>query len=130
MSLHDDESEIEASRAPLMEHLVELRRRLIICAFALAVGFVICFMFSQPLYELLLRPFTLANALLAEQKLHGKHGPFDLVLTVTGFHHVGAATHALRLQYTAPNIDSFILVKNHSSGAVYCSLRAWVAAPT
>ncbi|HQN50543.1 MAG TPA: hypothetical protein PK913_05720, partial [Phenylobacterium sp.] len=26
-----DEDEIEASRAPLLEHLVELRQRLIIC---------------------------------------------------------------------------------------------------
>ena len=36
----DDEAEIEeASRAPLMEHLIELRNQLIVCAAALAIGF-------------------------------------------------------------------------------------------
>ena len=127
MSLHNDEAEIEASRAPLMEHLVELRQRLIICACALAVGFVICFIFSQQLYELLLRPFTLADALLAEQKLHGQHGPFDLVLTVTGFHRVHAAAHALRLQYTAPLEWFFTKMKLAMFGAVAITfpILAW-----
>ena len=127
MSLHSDEAEIEASRAPLMEHLVELRQRLIICACALAVGFVICFIYSQQLYELLLRPFTLADALLAEQKLHGKHGPFDLVLTVTGFHQVKAAAHALRLQYTAPLEWFFTKMKLAMFGAVAITfpILAW-----
>ena len=41
MSWQDDDSEIEASRAPLMDHLVELRRRLIVCASALIVGFIV-----------------------------------------------------------------------------------------
>ncbi len=30
-----------------MEHLVELRRRLIVCAAALAVGFGVCFYFAH-----------------------------------------------------------------------------------
>ena len=56
MSHPEDDAEIEASRAPLMEHLVELRRRLIVCAAALAVGFFVCFYFSQDIYFLLLQP--------------------------------------------------------------------------
>ena len=43
MTAVDDETEIEASRAPLMEHLIELRRRLIVCAAALAIGFFATF---------------------------------------------------------------------------------------
>ena len=39
MSQVDDDSEIEASRAPLMDHLVELRQRLIFSILALAAGF-------------------------------------------------------------------------------------------
>ena len=40
MSDYDtDEAEIEASRAPLLDHLIELRQRLIVCVFALAIGF-------------------------------------------------------------------------------------------
>ena len=127
MSLPEDEADIEASRAPLLDHLVELRARLIVCAIAIAVGFVVCFVFSQQLYELLLRPFTLADALLAEQKAQGKHGPFDLVLTVTGFHHVSAVAHVLKLQYTAPLEFFFTKMKLSMFGAVVLTfpVLAW-----
>ena len=52
-----DEADIEASRAPLLDHLIELRERLIVCAAALVVGFLICFYFSQDIYIILLHPF-------------------------------------------------------------------------
>ena len=127
MSLPDnDEADIEGSRAPLMEHLVELRHRLIVCSVALAVGFVVCFIFSKELYQVLLRPYILANALLAEQK-HSGHGPFDLVLTVTGLHHVKAATEVLRLQSTAPLESFFTYMKLSMFGAVALTfpILAW-----
>ena len=44
-----DDDEIEASRAPLLDHLVELRSRLIVCVVALFVAFILCFAFSQQL---------------------------------------------------------------------------------
>lgn len=56
----DDPDEIEASRAPLLSHLVELRQRLIWCLVAVAAGFVICFAFSFSLYNLLTVPFVRA----------------------------------------------------------------------
>ena len=34
-----DDTEIDASRAPLLEHLIELRRRLLYCIIAIALGF-------------------------------------------------------------------------------------------
>ena len=125
MSVPDD-ADIEASRAPLMDHLVELRQRLIICAAALVVGFMACFFVSKQLYEFLLHPFILANALLAEQK-HGSHGPFDLVLTVTGLHHVHAAPEVLKLQSTAPLESFFTYVKLAMFGAVVLTfpVLAW-----
>ena len=125
MSLHD-EADIEASRAPLLDHLVELRSRLIICAAAMGVGFVGCFLISKPLYEFLLRPFILATSLLAEQK-HGSHGPFDLVLTVTGFHHLTSRPEVLRLQSTAPLEAFFTYVKLAMFGAVVMTfpVLAW-----
>ena len=52
-----DTDEVEASRAPLLDHLTELRSRLIVCLAALAGGFVLCFAFSYPLYNLLTVPF-------------------------------------------------------------------------
>ncbi len=45
---YTDEDEIESSRAPLLEHLIELRKRLVVCVAALAIGCILCFAyFSQ-----------------------------------------------------------------------------------
>ncbi|MGB6347382.1 MAG: twin-arginine translocase subunit TatC [Methyloceanibacter sp.] len=54
------EEDIEASKAPLMEHLVELRRRLVWSLAAIMVAFAVCFTFAKPLYNLLLWPYRLA----------------------------------------------------------------------
>ena len=53
----EDEDEVEASRAPLMAHLEELRDRLIWVLGAVAAGFVICFVFAEWIYNVLLVPF-------------------------------------------------------------------------
>lgn len=57
----EDFDEVEASRAPLMSHLVELRRRLIVCVIALMAAFGLCFAFSYTLYNALTVPFVLAT---------------------------------------------------------------------
>ncbi|MGB3625374.1 MAG: twin-arginine translocase subunit TatC, partial [Henriciella sp.] len=54
----DDEDEMEASRAPLLEHLVELRSRLIWSIVALAVASIVCFFAAKPLYNWLLEPLV------------------------------------------------------------------------
>ena len=116
----DDHSEIEASRAPLMDHLVELRSRLIVCALALAAGFAVCFAFSKQIYLFLLAPFVRASDLLAaQQAAHGKSGMFDLLLVVTGFKSVPhAAAGTLNLQFTEPLEFFFTKVKMAGFGAV------------
>ncbi len=43
---------------PLMDHLIELRQRLLWSVVALAVGFVICFIFSEQLYGFLVDPLA------------------------------------------------------------------------
>ena len=58
------DDEVEASRAPLLEHLTELRSRLIKSLVALMIGTIACFFFAQEIFELLLAPF----ALMAAQK--------------------------------------------------------------
>ena len=63
MSGAPDDDEIEASRAPLLTHLVELRSRLIICVIALFVGFIVCFAFSQQILLIIVHPYTVAQAL-------------------------------------------------------------------
>jgi sec-independent protein translocase protein TatC len=122
-----DEAEIEASRAPLLEHLVELRQRLIVCAAALVVGFLICFYFSQDIYFLLLRPFEVGARLLAAQKAGGSHGSLDLLLTLMGLKAAPQATQHLNLVFTAPLEFFFTKVKLAGFGAIVLSfpVLAW-----
>lgn len=51
---------IEASRAPLIEHLSELRTRLIIIVAAIGVAFIGCFLVSRPVFDFLVEPFRKA----------------------------------------------------------------------
>jgi sec-independent protein translocase protein TatC len=64
----DDEARIEASKAPLLDHLIELRRRLIYSLLALAAGFGLCFYFAQPIYAFLTEP--LAHAMQGRPNAH------------------------------------------------------------
>src|ERR1700759_1030170 len=52
---HED---IEATKAPLMEHLIELRSRLIKAIIAFGVIFVISFFFAKTIYNALTWPFV------------------------------------------------------------------------
>lgn len=52
------EDEVSASSAPLMDHLIELRQRLIISFVAIGVAFVICFIFSEHIFNVLIIPFV------------------------------------------------------------------------
>ena len=53
-----DDDEIEQSSAPLLEHLAELRTRLIWALLALAGAAVLCFVFAEPIYNMLLMPLV------------------------------------------------------------------------
>ncbi|ESW88074.1 twin-arginine translocase subunit TatC [Mesorhizobium sp. M0761] len=62
MSITDSEKdEIEKSSAPLMEHLIELRRRLIWSIGGFFVAFLVCFFFAKKLFNLLVVPFKWAT---------------------------------------------------------------------
>ncbi len=54
----DGQDEIDASRAPLIEHLTELRTRLIYSLMAFFGMFVVCFFFAKPIYNVLVWPFV------------------------------------------------------------------------
>jgi sec-independent protein translocase protein TatC len=49
--------EVEATAAPLVEHLVELRQRLIYCVGTILALFVLCFIFAEDIYQILLMPY-------------------------------------------------------------------------
>jgi sec-independent protein translocase protein TatC len=54
----EDEDEIEASKAPLLDHLIELRSRLIKAVIAFAIAFIFCFAFAKQIYNILVWPFV------------------------------------------------------------------------
>ena len=85
---HDD---IEASKAPLIEHLIELRRRLIWALLAIFAAFLVCFYFAKPIYNLLLWPYRVAV---------GTDAPIELI-------------------YTAPQEFFFTQVKLALFGAIF-----------
>ncbi len=63
------ENEIDASKAPLMEHLIELRSRLIKSLIAFFIMLIVCFAGAKYIYNILLFPYQLAAGANAEIKL-------------------------------------------------------------
>ncbi len=57
-----EDDEIEASRAPLLDHLAELRNRLMTSLVVIVVGVIIAFVFVDPIFLFLAQPFQTAMA--------------------------------------------------------------------
>ncbi len=53
-----EEATLEASRAPLMAHVIEFRQRLIVSVVAFALAFLVCFYYAEPLYRFLVEPLA------------------------------------------------------------------------
>ena len=85
------DQDIDATKAPLIEHLIELRKRLVWALLAIFVAFLVCFWFAKPIYNLLLWPYRLAAGLDA---------PIEMI-------------------YTAPQEFFFTQVKLALFGAVF-----------
>ena len=58
MSHDDEEKEIEATKAPLMDHLIELRSRLIKAVIAFVIALIACFFFAKQIYNILTWPYV------------------------------------------------------------------------
>lgn len=52
--------EIDDTEAPLLDHLIELRGRLLRCVMALGVAFAVCLYFANDIFGFLVRPLTAA----------------------------------------------------------------------
>ena len=50
--------DIDQTQAPLLDHLVELRTRLLRCIVALGLAFAVCFYFANEIFALLVRPLA------------------------------------------------------------------------
>ncbi len=66
------EDEVDLSRAPLVDHLIELRKRVIYSMIALALGFAVAFFFVQEIFDFLLVPY---------QKAAGPEGDYRVIGT-------------------------------------------------
>ena len=89
--MSEQQEDIDATKAPLVEHLIELRRRLMWALAAIFAAFVVCFWFAKPIYNLLLWPYRLAA---------GVDVPIELI-------------------YTAPQEFFFTQVKLALFGAIF-----------
>jgi sec-independent protein translocase protein TatC len=63
------QDDIEASKAPLLEHLIELRSRLMRAFIAIFIAFIACFFFASDIFNLLIVPYEKAAGPLREIKL-------------------------------------------------------------
>jgi len=52
------QEDIDATKAPLMDHLIELRARLIRSLYAFLAAFLVCFYFSRTIYNILTEPYV------------------------------------------------------------------------
>ena len=126
--LDRDEDEIEASRAPLMDHLIELRGRLVICVVAFVLGFILCFAFSEPLYIFLVKPFAAAAAFHGAVGPGGHVSPLDLILGTAGLKPLPTVDgQMVNLIYTAPLEFLFTKMKLAGFGAIVVTfpILAW-----
>jgi sec-independent protein translocase protein TatC len=52
--------DIDATKAPLLDHLIELRQRLLWSIIGVAIAFVICIFFAKDIYNILVMPYRWA----------------------------------------------------------------------
>jgi sec-independent protein translocase protein TatC len=57
----EEEAELESSKAPLLEHLIELRNRIVYSSIAFVIAFIGCYAVAEPIFQFLTQP--LADAL-------------------------------------------------------------------
>ena len=53
--------ELDDTRAPLLDHLIELRRRLLYCIGALLLAFAVCYYFAEAIFAFLVQPLLAAG---------------------------------------------------------------------
>lgn len=53
--------DLDDTRAPLLDHLIELRRRLLWCVGALVIAFFVCYYFAEDIFSFLVQPLLAAG---------------------------------------------------------------------
>lgn len=54
-------SDIDESKAPMLDHLIELRRRLLWCVATLVIAFALCLTVAKPIFAFLVQPLLRAG---------------------------------------------------------------------
>ena len=67
--LSEDEARVAASKAPLIDHLTELRRRLFWSVLAFLAAFAVCFNFAAEIYGFLVQPLADVTAGLEGRRM-------------------------------------------------------------
>jgi sec-independent protein translocase protein TatC len=129
MTYDRNEAEIEASRAPLMDHLIELRGRLMVCVAAFAIGFLLCFYFASPIQIFLIKPYQAATAIHAAAAARHVHAnPIELLEVTSGLKPIPKdGQSAVELIATAPLEQLFSKMKIAGFGAIVLAfpIIAW-----
>lgn len=78
---------IDLSRAPLLSHLIELRRRLLLCLFAFGIAFAGCYFVVEHIYQFLMQPLvnTLGDESGRRMIYTGLHEAFVTYLKLSFF---------------------------------------------
>lgn len=79
----------EAHKMPLLEHLIELRQRMLYSFIGLFVAFLICFYFAEELFNFLVQP--LADLLIEREGVRGARRLIFTDLTEVFFTHIKIA---------------------------------------
>jgi sec-independent protein translocase protein TatC len=108
----DGADDIEASKAPLLEHIAELRQRLYYALIGILVMFLVCFYFATPIYNILLRPYQQAAQNMTI---------FDDLYRLVDPTHSAKATPDVPIEmiYTAPQEFFFTKMKLALFGAIF-----------
>ncbi len=97
-----------SDRMPFIQHLEELRKRLITCAIAVAVGFVICYFFKVQILEWLMQPMLHALPHADKRFIYtAPHEAFVCYLKVSFLAGIGLATPVIIYQmwrFIAPGL--------------------------
>ncbi|BBA35551.1 Sec-independent protein translocase subunit TatC [Methylocaldum marinum] len=78
---------LDLSKAPLLTHLIELRRRLLYCLLFFAIAFAVSYEFSNQIYSFLLEPLERAFGVVENRRMiyTGLHEAFFTYLKLSFF---------------------------------------------
>ena len=88
-----------SDKAPLVEHLVELRQRLMVSVLAVLVGFLVCYGFAEPIFAFLVQPLRDIIGPDAKMIYTGLHEAFFTYLKVSFFAGLFLALPVLFIQF-------------------------------